>query len=96
MFKLEMSRPGYRLALIAVIFSFFVVTLGAFTRLADAGLGCPDWPGCYGHLWAPLSVESISLANQAFPESPVDHSIIWPEMVHRYLASLLGLLVLGL
>lgn len=96
MFKLEMSRPGYRLALVAVIFSFFVVTIGAFTRLADAGLGCPDWPGCYGHLWAPLTEENISLANQAFPEFPVDHSIIWPEMLHRYVAGILGLMVLGL
>lgn len=96
MLKSELSRPGYRLALSSVVLVFFVVTIGAFTRLVDAGLGCPDWPGCYGHLWAPMTDEAISLANEAFPDFPVDHSIIWPEMLHRYIAGLLGLFVLGL
>ncbi len=96
MFRKALARPGYYLALSAVILSFFVVTLGAFTRLVDAGLGCPDWPGCYGHLWAPMTEEAISLANEVWPDAPVDHSIIWPEMVHRYIAGLLGLLILGL
>ncbi|TGG91521.1 heme A synthase [Natronospirillum operosum] len=96
MLRKDLSRPGYLLALSAVIFSYFVVTLGAYTRLVDAGLGCPDWPFCYGHLWAPLTDEAISLANQAWPEFPVDHSIIWPEMLHRYVAVILGLMVLAL
>lgn len=96
MFRKALARPGYYLTLSAVILSFFVVTIGAFTRLVDAGLGCPDWPGCYGHLWAPMTDEAISLANQVWPDAPVDHSIIWPEMLHRYVAGLLGLLILGI
>lgn len=96
MLQRAMSRPGYVLALCAVIFSFFVVTIGAYTRLVDAGLGCPDWPFCYGHLWAPLTNEQISLANQTWPDFPVDHTIIWPEMLHRYVAFTLGLMVLGM
>lgn len=90
------NKPGFYLALFATFFASIVVVLGAYTRLVDAGLGCPDWPGCYGHFWAPLSDEAIQIANQAYPEIPVDHDKTWPEMVHRYLASLLGLLIIGL
>ncbi|MEX2365338.1 MAG: COX15/CtaA family protein, partial [Pseudohongiellaceae bacterium] len=76
------------------LFAISVVVLGSFTRLVDAGLGCPDWPTCYGHIWAPQTDDQISRANEAFPEIPVDLEKTWPEMVHRYLASLLGLLIL--
>ncbi len=87
-------KPGFKLAAFATVFAISVVVLGSFTRLVDAGLGCPDWPTCYGHLWAPQTDEQISRANEAFPEIPVDLEKTWPEMVHRYLASLLGLLIL--
>lgn len=53
-------RPGYRLALFATCLAAVVVMLGAFTRLSDAGLGCPDWPGCYGHLTWPTDVEDVA------------------------------------
>ena len=83
-----------RLTLIATLFSLIVIALGAYTRLVHAGLGCPDWPTCYGHFWAPDSVSEITSANIAFPDAPVNLDKTWPEMTHRYLASSLGLLCL--
>lgn len=79
-----------------VILAFVVVVLGAFTRLKDAGLGCPDWPGCYGHLTWPTSADEVNLAQARFPESPVEHDKTWPEMVHRYFAGTLGLVILAI
>ncbi|WP_428243585.1 COX15/CtaA family protein [Gynuella sp.] len=96
MTRLANVRPGFRLALFATAFALAVVALGAFTRLSDAGLGCPDWPGCYGHFWAPTSDTAIAKANQSYPDMPVDLSKTWPEMVHRYLASGLGVLIIAL
>jgi cytochrome c oxidase assembly protein subunit 15 len=89
-------KPGFKLAAFATLFAISVVVLGSFTRLVDAGLGCPDWPTCYGHVWAPQTDDQINRANEAFPEIPVDLDKTWPEMVHRYLASFLGLLIVGL
>ncbi|MGI9288473.1 MAG: COX15/CtaA family protein, partial [Pseudomonadales bacterium] len=89
-------KPTYRLALISTVFAFAVIMLGAFTRLADAGLGCPDWPGCYGHLLWPETAAEVSAAEALFPDAPVEHDKTWPEMVHRYLASTLGLLAIVL
>ncbi|MGI9292687.1 MAG: COX15/CtaA family protein, partial [Pseudomonadales bacterium] len=89
-------KPTYRLALLSTLFSFAVIMLGAFTRLADAGLGCPDWPGCYGHLLWPDTAAEVSAAEALFPDAPVEHDKTWPEMVHRYLASTLGLLAIAL
>ncbi|WNZ56444.1 COX15/CtaA family protein [Microbulbifer sp. MKSA007] len=77
----------------ACILAVVVVVLGAFTRLVDAGLGCPDWPGCYGHLTWPNDIKEIKTANMIFPDSPVDVSKTWPEMVHRYFAGTLLLFV---
>ncbi len=71
-----------------------VIVLGSYTRLADAGLGCPDWPGCYGKIGVPNTHQEISLANEAYPERPVDPSKAWPEMIHRYFATTLGFLCL--
>ncbi len=87
------ALDGYRLALAAVVLAAVVVVLGAFTRLADAGLGCPDWPGCYGQLIWPNTPDEVARAEAAFPHAPVDHEKTWPEMVHRYCASLLGLMI---
>ncbi len=70
--------------------------LGAYVRLSDAGLGCPDWPGCYGKLGAPSGAEEIAAANSAYPQRPVETDKAWKEMVHRYLAGALGLLILGI
>ncbi|WP_444995965.1 COX15/CtaA family protein [Aliikangiella sp. IMCC44359] len=84
------------LALFATVFAVVVVVLGAFTRLSDAGLGCPDWPGCYGFIHIPTKSHHIDKANEAFPEQPYEFEKAWPEMVHRYFAGTLGLLVLAL
>jgi cytochrome c oxidase assembly protein subunit 15 len=81
------------LAKIAVGLALVVVVLGAYTRLADAGLGCPDWPGCYGFLVVPESVDDVSTAQARFPDAPVEQAKAWWEMVHRYFATTLGLLV---
>jgi cytochrome c oxidase assembly protein subunit 15 len=92
----ENRKPSFRLALLGVILALCVIILGAFTRLVDAGLGCPDWPGCYGHLSWPTHSEEIAAANAAFPEAPVEADKTWPEMVHRYFATGLGILSIGL
>lgn len=88
--------PGFRLALIGVVLAAGVVGLGAFTRLVHAGLGCPDWPGCYGHLLWPNEEHEIAAANEAFPDMPVIDGKPWPEMVHRYFAGGLALLILAM
>lgn len=82
--------------LLAVSLTFFIVALGAFVRLSEAGLGCPDWPGCYGHIGVPDTHEEITLANLTHPERPVEAAKAWKEMIHRYFASSLGLLLIGL
>ena len=82
------------LARIAVALTSIVVILGAYTRLVDAGLGCPDWPGCYGFLTVPSTETDIATANARFPATPLEVEKGWPEMIHRYAASSLGLLVL--
>jgi cytochrome c oxidase assembly protein subunit 15 len=71
-----------------------VVVLGAWVRLSDAGLGCPDWPGCYGHLTVGQALENVEHANQAYPNRPLEAGKAFKEMLHRYLAASLGLLIL--
>lgn len=84
------------LAWLAVGLALCVVIFGAFVRLSDAGLGCPDWPGCYGHLTWPTEAEEIARANQNFPERAVEVHKAWKEVGHRIVAGVLGLLVLAL
>ena len=81
---------------IAVALAAVVVVLGAYTRLVDAGLGCPDWPGCYGMILVPETADEIARAEAAFPDTPVEAAKAWPEMIHRYAAALLGLVILVL
>ena len=83
-----------QLVLIATLLTFAVIALGAYVRLKDAGLGCPDWPGCYGHLiGVPDAPHELAKAEEHFPESPVIVAKAWTEMAHRYLAGTLGLLI---
>jgi cytochrome c oxidase assembly protein subunit 15 len=91
-----MNQSFHRLAMIAAILAFLVIVLGAYVRLSHAGLGCPDWPGCYGQLSWPNATHEIQSANEAFPERPVESHKAWKEMVHRYLAGTLVLLVVAL
>jgi heme a synthase len=85
-----------RLALAGVLLALVVVVLGAWVRLSAAGLGCPDWPGCYGHLSVDSAAENVDTINQAFPHRPFEYHKAIKEMVHRYFASSLGLLILVL
>jgi cytochrome c oxidase assembly protein subunit 15 len=89
---LDKSRFLSRLAFFASFFALGVIALGAFTRLLDAGLGCPDWPGCYGHLVAPLT----DTAQQQYPNSPVVVHKAWAEMVHRYFVGGLSFLIIAI
>ncbi len=84
------------LTLITLFLTFDLVLFGAFTRLTDSGLGCPDWPGCYGSA-TPIGAKiEISAAQTAMPSGPVTHGKAWIEMVHRYLATGVGVLILTL
>ena len=85
-----------RLALAGVVLAFGVVVLGAWVRLSAAGLGCPDWPGCYGHLSVDTAAANVDAINEAFPHRPFEYHKAIKEMVHRYFASSLGLLILVL
>ncbi|MDQ7744873.1 COX15/CtaA family protein [Hydrogenophaga pseudoflava] len=84
------------LTLLTLFLTFDLVLFGAFTRLTDSGLGCPDWPGCYGSASPVGAHASISAAQQAMPTGPVTHSKAWIEMIHRYLATAVGVLILVL
>ncbi|MEM6510054.1 MAG: COX15/CtaA family protein, partial [Pseudomonadota bacterium] len=84
------------LVLITVFFSILVVGLGAYTRLSDAGLGCPDWPGCYGFLTVPKHETALLHVEQNYPDMMFEAAKAWKEMIHRYFAGALGLLILAL
>ncbi len=91
------NKPFFRLCMTASVLTLIVVLLGAWVRLEDAGLGCPDWPGCYGMLLGvPETEEAIEAANLAYPERPVHVGKAWKEMIHRYVAGVLGLLVFAI
>ncbi len=85
-----------RLALLATVLTLIVIVLGAWVRLTDAGLGCPDWPGCYGMVTWPSTQETIERADLVRADRAVDSGAAFREMLHRYVAGFLGLLVLGL
>ena len=92
------SEPDkYRkLAWITLFLTFDLIMFGAFTRLTDSGLGCPDWPGCYGHANPIQAHAHISAAEMAMPTGPVTVVKAWIEMIHRYLAMAVGVLIISL
>ncbi len=80
----------------ALVFALFVVMLGAYTRLTHAGLGCPDWPGCYGHIVLPMAKNELTQAQRHYPLIPIETVKAWTEMAHRYAAGTLGLLIIAI
>ncbi len=89
-------RAFSMMSLTATLLALVVVVLGAYVRLSDAGLGCPDWPGCYDRLTVPSDPQAVADANVEYPQRPVDVAKGWKEMVHRYAAGILGLLAAAL
>ena len=84
------------LRVLTLFLTFDLVLFGAFTRLTDSGLGCPDWPGCYGNTSPLGAVDHINLAQTLLPDGPVTITKAWIEMLHRYLATAVGALIVGL
>lgn len=85
-----------KLIWVTLFLTFDLIMFGAFTRLTDSGLGCPDWPGCYGHADPVRAHADISAAETAMPTGPVTVMKAWIEMLHRYLAMGIGVLIVAL
>ncbi len=90
------ARRLQALTLLTLFLTFDLVMFGAFTRLTDSGLGCPDWPGCYGKASPVGARADIAIAQEAMPTGPVTHGKAWIEMIHRYLATGVGVLIIVL
>ncbi len=90
------ARRLQALTLLTLFLTFDLTLFGAFTRLTDSGLGCPDWPGCYGNASPAGARHEIAAAQAAQPTGPVTHGKAWVEMVHRYLATGVGVLIVTL
>jgi heme a synthase len=86
-----MNKSILNIARVAMVLALIVIVVGAYTRLSDAGLGCPDWPGCYGKLIVP---EEVDADNENLLVRPLEQAKAWKEMIHRYVASTLGFLIL--
>ncbi len=84
------------LSVLAAVFAFGLVMFGAFVRLSNAGLSCPDWPTCYGQVSWPQHAQAVAHADAAFPDRPYEAGKAWREQVHRFLAGTLGVMVLAL
>ncbi len=95
-FSIASQDHSAKLAMLTFLLAFAVILLGAYTRLTDAGLSCPDWPHCYGYLTAPHTTSQLENAKVRYPDSPVDIKKAWTEMTHRYAAGTAGLLMLAL
>jgi len=92
---MEIKNPfSYKYPLLASFLIFVLIVLGVFTRLTDAGLGCPDVPGCYGQLTVPHTEQGLNAAHEAFPNHPVEATKAWTEMGHRYIAAFSGTFIL--
>ncbi|WP_313303029.1 COX15/CtaA family protein [Diaphorobacter sp.] len=89
-------RKLQALTVLTLFLTFDLVLFGAFTRLTDSGLGCPDWPGCYGNASPVGARAEITAAQTAMPTGPVTHGKAWVEMIHRYLATTVGVLIIVL
>ena len=94
--KHSTDRRIHMLTVATLFLTFDLVVFGAFTRLTDSGLGCPDWPGCYGHMSPVGAAQDIAQAQSVMPDGPVTFAKAWIEMIHRYLATGVGVLILVL
>jgi cytochrome c oxidase assembly protein subunit 15 len=90
------SRALAALTVLIAFLTFDLIVFGAFTRLSDSGLGCPDWPGCYGQTSPHAAADQVHAAQLAMPTGPVTASKAWIEMIHRYLAMAIGVLIAAL
>ncbi len=90
------AKEYHRFVWLVLFCTFDLILFGAFTRLTDSGLGCPDWPGCYGHSNPLLALQEIQLAQTEMPFGPVSLTKAWIEMLHRYFASGVGFLIIVL
>ena len=89
-----MPKNNNKLVAFTTLLAFSVAVFGSYVRLSDAGLGCPDWPGCYGYFGPPNSPSELADTQKLFPDQPFNSTKAWIEMVHRYLATALGFLIL--
>ena len=89
-----MPKHNKKLVAFTALLAFSVAVFGSYVRLSDAGLGCPDWPGCYGYFGPPNSPSELADTQKLFPDQPFNSTKAWIEMVHRYLATALGFLIL--
>ena len=89
-----MSTAYRHWVLVTVLLTLVVIVMGAYVRLSDAGLACPDWPGCYGQVLVPTSDSDLTRARAAFPDRPLVVHRAWKEMIHRYLAGGLGIAII--
>ena len=96
MVRTSKSQRFFRLALFSALFSLLLVLLAAWGRINEAGLGCPDWPGCYGRLFAPLTAQELSEARAYFPRQPAEEEKLLKETLHRYFSGALGLFIIRL
>jgi cytochrome c oxidase assembly protein subunit 15 len=96
MLKTSQSQRFFRLALFSALFAFLLVLLGAWGRINEAGLGCPEWPGCYGRLFAPQTARDLNEARSFFPRHPPEEERMLKETLHRYFSGALGLLIIRL
>jgi len=96
MLRVSQSQRFLRMALFSTLFAFLLLLLGVWGRANDAGLGCPDWPGCYGRLFAPQTAQELNEAHAYFPRQPAEEVKLLKETLHRYLSGALGLLIIRL